>query len=126
MTRRVVIIGAGMGGLTAAIRLARRGFSVRVIEARTESGGLASRFETQGFVFDAGRYILLDRLGLEWAFRSVGIELSERLALRRIEEVYEVQIGGEDTRVRFFADLQRTAAEMERNWVGSGSAMKTL
>ena len=45
MTRRVVIIGAGMGGLTAAIRLARKGLSVRVIEARAEAGGLASGFE---------------------------------------------------------------------------------
>ena len=40
MTRRVVIIGAGMGGLTAAVRLARKGLSVRVIEARTEAGDL--------------------------------------------------------------------------------------
>ena len=90
MIRRVVIIGAGMGGLTAALRLAQQGLSVRIIEARPEAGGLASAFEKDGFVFDAGPYILLDRPGLEWAFRSLGLELAEHVTLRRIDDVYEV------------------------------------
>jgi phytoene dehydrogenase-like protein len=42
MTSRVVVIGAGMGGLTAAIRLRKAGFDVVVMEARSEPGGLAS------------------------------------------------------------------------------------
>ena len=91
MKRRVVIIGAGMGGLAAALRLAQQGLSVRVIEARPETGGLASAFEKDGFVFDAGPYILLDRPGLEWAFRSLGLELKEHVTLRRIDGVYEVR-----------------------------------
>ena len=40
MTRTVVVVGAGMGGLTAALRLVRAGFRVRVLEARAEPGGL--------------------------------------------------------------------------------------
>src|SRR5207245_1319169 len=44
VTRTVVVVGAGMGGLTAALRLARAGFRVRVLEARAEPGGLASGF----------------------------------------------------------------------------------
>src|SRR5262249_24977395 len=85
---RTVVVGAGMGGLTAALRLARAGFRVRVLEARTEPGGLASGFVADGLAFDAGPYILLDRPGLEWAFRAVGLELADRVELRRIEEVY--------------------------------------
>jgi phytoene dehydrogenase-like protein len=118
MTRRVVIIGAGMGGLTAAIRLAQRGLSVLVLEARAEAGGLASGFEKDGFVFDAGPYILLDRPGLEWAFRSLGLDLADHLTLRRIEDVYEVLSDG--VTVHFYADLKRTAASLEAQWPGSG------
>ena len=103
MIRRVIIIGAGMGGLTAAIRLAQQGLSVRIIEARSAAGGLASAFEKDGFVFDAGPYILLDRPGLEWAFRSLGLELAEHLTLRRIEDVYEV-LSSQGTTVHFYAD----------------------
>ena len=119
MPRRVVIIGAGMGGLTAAIRLAQRGLSVRVIEARADSGGLAAGFEKDGFVFDAGPYILLDRPGLEWAFRSLGLDLAEHVTLRRIEDVYEV-LTSEGFTVHFYADLKRTAAGLEAQWPGSG------
>ncbi|MEO2031084.1 MAG: FAD-dependent oxidoreductase, partial [Planctomycetaceae bacterium] len=64
MNRRVVIIGAGIGGLTSAIRLAGYGCSVTVVEARESAGGLASGFELEGFRFDAGPYVLLDRPGL--------------------------------------------------------------
>jgi phytoene desaturase len=90
MTRRIAIVGAGMGGLTAALRLAQRGFRVLVLEARGRPGGLASAIELEGFTFDAGPYILLDRNGLEWAFRSLGLELSNLVTLRRIEDIYEV------------------------------------
>src|SRR6266498_3484830 len=118
MTRRVVIIGAGMGGLTAAIRLAQRGLSVLVIEARAEAGGLASGFEKDGFAFDAGPYILLDRPGLEWAFQAVRLNLTECIRLRRIEDVYEVC--GPRATVRFYASADETAAGFDRAWPGSG------
>jgi phytoene desaturase len=119
MIRRVVIIGAGMGGLTAALRLAQQGLTVRIIEARQQAGGLASAFEKDGFVFDAGPYILLDRPGLEWAFHSLGLELAEHVTLRRIDDVYEV-LSSPGTRVHFYADGKRTAAGIDADWPGSG------
>src|SRR5262245_50416493 len=94
MSRHIVIIGAGMGGLMAALRLAQRGYRARVIEVNREAGGLASGFEIDGFTFDAGPYILLDRNGLEWSFKKVGLELDEHVSLRRVEDVYEVSSNG--------------------------------
>ncbi|HTD26529.1 MAG TPA: FAD-dependent oxidoreductase, partial [Candidatus Elarobacter sp.] len=125
MTRTVVVVGAGMGGLTAALRLARAGFRVRVLEARAEPGGLASGFVADGLAFDAGPYILLDRPGLEWAFRAVGLELADHVELRRIEEVYEVA-GADGARIAFHADLQRTAEGFETRWPGSGLRYATF
>src|SRR5258708_38944586 len=80
--RSVLIVGAGMGGLTAALRLARAGLAVRVIEARSDAGGLASSVEFEGLRFDAGPYILVDRPGVEWAVRWVGLELADHIPLR--------------------------------------------
>ena len=119
MTRRIVIVGAGMGGLTASLRLAQRGFQVLVLEARERAGGLASAIEMEGFTFDAGPYILLDRNGLEWAFRSLGLELSSLVSLRRIEDIYQVSSPDGQT-VRFYSDLERTAEGFESQWPGSG------
>lgn len=120
MTRRVVIIGAGMGGLTAAIRLAQRGLNVKVIEGRSEVGGLAAGFDQGGFVFDAGPYILLDRPGLEWAFRYLGLELAQDITLKRIDDVYEV-LSSEGASVRFYADFNKTASRLEESWPGSST-----
>jgi phytoene desaturase len=115
----VVIVGAGMGGLTAAIRLAGAGFTVHVFEARGEPGGLASGCAFEGFEFDAGPYILLDRPGLEWAFHRLGLDLEAHVPLRRIADVYEVGFT-DGAAVRIVADLDQTAAGFEQNWPGSG------
>jgi len=117
--RSAIVIGAGMGGLTAALRLARAGLAVRVLEARPGPGGLAAGFERDGLPFDAGPYIVLDRPGLEWAFQAVGLELGEHVSLRRINDIYEVTTPNGD-RVRFQANLDATAAAFERHWPGSG------
>ncbi len=75
---RVVVIGAGIGGLTAAALLAHEGMEVEVLEAHTDPGGCAATFAYQGFRFDAGATlaagfapgmpmaILGERLGISW------------------------------------------------------------
>ncbi|PYM20101.1 MAG: hypothetical protein DMD81_02345 [Candidatus Rokuibacteriota bacterium] len=119
MKRRVIVIGAGMGGLTAASRLARLGHDVRLFEARAGPGGLASGVEFSGTRFDAGPYVLLDRPGLAWALDAVGVDLEEIAALQRIDELYSVTSGDGES-LEFFTDGARTAAAVDRRWPGSG------
>jgi phytoene dehydrogenase-like protein len=116
--RNVVIIGAGVGGLTAAIRLARHGVRVTVYEARDRAGGLAAGFDLDGFPFDAGPYILLDRPGLRWAFAQAGIDLDRHVPLQRIGHVYQAQIQGQPP-LDVFDSLERTAQALEHRWPGS-------
>lgn len=54
MTQNVVVIGAGIGGLTTAALLARSGYAVTVLEAHVYPGGCAGTFYHQGYRFDAG------------------------------------------------------------------------
>jgi phytoene dehydrogenase-like protein len=119
LSQPVVVIGAGIGGLAAALRLARTGIPVRLIEGRDGPGGLASDVLAGGLRFDGGPYIVLDRPGLEWAFAALGLSLDGQLALRPIDDVYEV-VQDDDAPLRFLADLEATSAGFERRWPGSG------
>ena len=51
---RVLVVGAGIGGLTAAALLAKRGYRVCVFEQAMVPGGCASTFRRRGFTFDVG------------------------------------------------------------------------
>ena len=52
--KRVVVIGAGIGGLSAAALLAHRGYAVKVFDQAIVPGGCASTFKRRGFTFDVG------------------------------------------------------------------------
>ena len=117
---KVVVIGGGVGGLTAAARLTALGHRVQLCEAREEAGGLASGLTAGGVSFDGGPYILLDRPGLGWAFERVGVDIAA-LDLQPVPALYEVQ-GPARRPVRIFLDLARTTDELEQQWKGAGRA----
>jgi phytoene dehydrogenase-like protein len=119
MKRRVIVVGAGMGGLTAAIRLAQRDYEVTVFEARPQAGGLASRYSVDGFEFDAGPYILLDKPGLQWVFAQFGLFLDDQIEFRRVSEVYDVTAPDRPS-VQIHDSLDETIAALELHWPRSG------
>jgi 1-hydroxycarotenoid 3,4-desaturase len=115
-----VVIGGGVGGLTAATRLTALGHRVQLFEARASVGGLASGLSAGGLQFDGGPYILLDRPGLEWAFEKIEADTAS-LDLRPVAQVYEVHSPAREP-IRIFLDLARTKDELERRWSGAGRA----
>jgi phytoene dehydrogenase-like protein len=125
MSQQVVIIGSGMGGLTSAIRLAQAGRRVTVLEARDTPGGLASSIEYEGFRFDSGPYVLLDRPGLEWAFRSLGLTMQDLLELQPISDMYQVTTGS-GAPVHIYSSVNRTADQLERQWPGCGRRYRSF
>src|SRR4051812_22401711 len=88
--KHAVVIGAGFGGLAAAIRLGARGYRVTVVEKLDAAGGRASVFRQDGFTFDAGPTILTAPFLLEELWTLCGRKMADDLTLKPIEPFYRV------------------------------------
>ena len=84
----VVVVGAGLAGLAAALHLAGRGRAVTVVEREAVPGGRAGRLDAGGYRIDTGPTVLTMPDIIEDAFAAVGESAAGRLDLVRIEPAY--------------------------------------
>jgi len=85
MTKPIIVIGAGIGGLSAAIRLAAAGRKVLVLEQNPTVGGKMSEVREAGFRWDTGPSVITMRPVLEDLFASAGRQLDDYLTLESLE-----------------------------------------
>ncbi len=87
-TDRVVVVGAGLAGLSAALQLAGRGRQVTVVERGDQPGGRMGRLDVEGYRLDTGPTVLTMTDILEEAFTAVGESMSDRLDLLPVTPAY--------------------------------------
>ena len=88
---RIVVGGAGFGGLSAAIRLQAQGHEVTIVEALDRPGGRAYVFEQDGFTFDAGPTIITAPWLLDDLFAAAGRRREEHVELVPLDPFYNVR-----------------------------------
>ena len=81
----VVIIGAGLGGMSAAINLASAGRRVVVLEQNATPGGKMGEFRQDGFRWDTGPSVITMRPVLEDLFHRAGRKLEDYLELQAVD-----------------------------------------
>jgi phytoene desaturase len=91
---RVVIVGAGPGGLASAMLLAAAGLEVTVVEKRSTVGGRTSTIELDGFRFDVGPTFFLFPQVLREIFAVTGHSLEEEVPMYRLDPQYCLVFGG--------------------------------
>jgi phytoene desaturase len=111
--KRVAIVGAGMGGLAAAIRLAAMGLEVEVFEKNAQLGGRVGRLEAEGFSFDTGPSLLLMTDTYRELFRFAGRDLDDYVGLIPLDADYRVTFGDGDT-ITIRRALPELIGELER------------
>lgn len=80
--RKVLIIGAGLGGLSAAITLAQKGYEVEIFEKNGQIGGKLNVLKAEGFTFDLGPSILTLPHLFERLFESSGRKMADYIPIR--------------------------------------------
>ncbi|MBC7730072.1 MAG: NAD(P)-binding protein, partial [Microbacteriaceae bacterium] len=82
---RVLVVGAGIGGLTAAALLGQQGLSVRVLERAATPGGKMRQVAAGAQWMDGGPTVLTMRWVFDELFERLGLGLDDHLQLKRCE-----------------------------------------
>lgn len=113
-----VIIGAGVGGLTTAVYLAREGFKVSVYEKNPSPGGRCGQIIRDGYRFDLGATMLLMPGIYNEVFGSLNISLEQGKDIIPLENLYRIWFD-DNSFLDFTSDREKMKEQLERIEPGS-------
>ena len=119
--KKAVIVGAGIGGITTAIYLARNGYSVDIFEKNTSPGGRCGQTVYEGHRFDLGATMILMPEIYHEIFRSLDIKLEEGSDIFPLKDIYTIHFDN-GTSLSFTTDREKMKDQLER--IETGSYMK--
>ena len=106
MKKKVIVIGSGVGGLSIAILLAKKGYQVTVLEKNASFGGRGGVFSAKGFQFDMGPswYLMPDIF--EHFFSLIGEKTEDYFKLKRLDPSYKIWFEEQKQAVEMTSDLR--------------------
>ena len=110
--KTAIVIGAGFGGLAAAIRLRARGYRVQVFEANEQAGGRAAVWRQDGFTFDAGPTVITAPYLIDELFALHGRDRRDYVELLPVDPFYRVEFN-DGSRFDYVGDEERILAQIE-------------
>ncbi|MEM6594307.1 MAG: phytoene desaturase [Pseudomonadota bacterium] len=112
-TARAIVIGAGLGGLAAAMRLGAKGYSVTVLDRLDTPGGRGSAIEQDGHRFDLGPTIVTVPQVFEDLWRACGRDFHRDVELRPLSPFYDIR-WPDGTKFQAFSDTEKMREEVAR------------
>jgi phytoene desaturase len=120
--KHILIVGAGPGGLSAAMTLANRGFRVTILEKHGQVGGRNGELRLGDYSFDIGPTFLHQRFCLDEVFAEAGRHTEDYLELIDLNPMTQLSWG--DTSLRTYRDQEKMSAELERVFPGSSAGFR--
>ncbi len=114
--KHAIVIGSGIGGITTAANLAKRGYKVTIFEKNAFPGGRCGCYEKDGHRFDIGATFLMMPGIYEEAFALLGKDMFEEMELFRVDPIYKVKFSNQKQLV-FSSDMafmQKQFEELEK------------
>lgn len=122
-SKKAIIIGAGLGGLTLSSLLAKEGYSVTVLEKNSHPGGRINTWSSKGFLFDLGPSFYQMPEVFEEFFNKFGKKASDYYKLIRLNPSYRMYFEGNE-RVDVSANLKENIELFESYEKGAGEKLK--
>lgn len=119
--KTVAVVGAGPGGLAAAMILAHRGFKVKVFEKAPVIGGRSSELRLGPYRFDLGPTFLMMKYLLDELFEDVGLRSGDLLDFRRLDPMYELHFGRGVLKVT--GDRKKMKEQIEKIFPGESAGL---
>jgi phytoene desaturase len=119
----VIVVGAGVGGMTAAIHLAQRGFDVTIVEKNSHVGGRCSKIEHRGYRFDTGPTLFVMHDLYREELRRIGLSAHEDLNLVRVDPGYHLYFE-DGSRLQLTSDLDSLSAQVEAIEPGAATGLQ--
>lgn len=119
--RNIVVVGAGPGGLAAAMLLAQRGFRVQVFEKQDVIGGRNAEVCLGDYRFDLGPTFLMMKFLLDELFAEGGRRSSDYLQFRALDPMYALNFPGRTLLARAHPEAMK--AEIEKYFPGEGASL---
>jgi phytoene desaturase len=113
-----LVIGAGLGGIATAARLARNGYQVAVLEKNAAPGGRCGRLVRDGHRFDTGATLFLMPEVFRRTYEALGERMEDHLDLQRIDPTYSVYFP-DGAQIALTSDLNSLQEQVERFEPGS-------
>jgi len=107
-----LVIGAGIGGIVTAARLAKNGYAVTVLEKNPLPGGRCYQITKDGHRFDIGPTLFLMPEIWEEAFASLGEKMNDHIDLRRIDPTYKVHFE-DGLQLQLTSDIGKMQTQLE-------------
>lgn len=111
--KKAIVIGAGLGGLAAAIRLQAKGYHTEVMELNNQPGGRASVYEQDGFVFDTGPTILTAPFLIDELFALGGCQTRDYVEILPCDPFYRV-VFADGSHIDYRGGKENLLAEIRR------------
>src|SRR5574338_810653 len=110
--KTAIVIGAGIGGIAAAGRLARNGFKVTVVEKNQQPGGRCNQIVQDGHRFDIGPTLFLMPEVFAETYEALGERMEDHLDLRRIDPTYTVRFN-DGLSLQLTADMLKMQPQLD-------------
>ena len=116
--KKIIVVGAGPGGLSAAMILAKKGFDVNVYEKKDVVGGRNSKIKVGESFFDVGPTFLMMKFVLDNIFKLAGKNVNDYLKFKKLDPMYRLVF--DDREVFVYDNKKKMISEIEEKFPGEG------